>query len=341
MVREADIALTVAKRQETAKVVLYTPSMAGQAASLVSLEADLHVALDKHEMRLLFQPIVDLKTYRMVGAEALLRWRHPVESVLAPDKFLRIAEEAGLMVPITRWVILRVVKLAGEWLRRLPASQKFFVSVNMSPTALRDPGMVEYIGSLLRETQLPPSVLKFELTEAALISNVGAARETLERLHAMGIGLMLDDFGTGYSSLSYLQLFPFDFVKIDRPFVNTGPQDTANTGMMNAMVQMAGSLNLKAIAEIIETEAAARALQEMGCDYGQGYYFSEPIEAELALQRLRTQHPFQPPAAQTGTYAPVAAPATTSDETIAVKPLEVDDSPTIMIPATSLGFPAA
>ncbi|HEY2402121.1 MAG TPA: bifunctional diguanylate cyclase/phosphodiesterase, partial [Steroidobacteraceae bacterium] len=339
VVREADIALTVAKRQEAAKIVLYTPNMAGQAATLVSLEADLHVALDKHEMRLLFQPIVDLKTYRMVGAEALLRWRHPVESVLAPDRFLRIAEEAGLMVPITRWVILRVVKLAGEWLRRLPASQKFFVSVNMSPTALRDPGMVEYIGSLLRETQLPPSVLKFEITEAALISNVGAARETLERLNAMGIGLMLDDFGTGYSSLSYLQLFPFDFVKIDRPFVNTGPQDTANTGMMNAMVQMAGSLNLKAIAEIIETEAAARALQEMGCDFGQGFYFSEPIEAELALQRLRTQHPFQPPAAQTGTYAPVAAPATTSDETVAVRPLDVDDSPTIMIPATSLGFP--
>jgi EAL domain-containing protein (putative c-di-GMP-specific phosphodiesterase class I) len=237
-----------------------------------------------------------------------------------------------------------VIKLAGEWLRRLPANQKFFVSINMSPTALRDPGMVEYIGSLLRETQLPPSVLKFELTEAALISNVGAARETLERLHAMGIGLMLDDFGTGYSSLSYLQLFPFDFVKIDRPFVNTGPQDNANTGMMAAMVQMAGSLNLTAIAEIIETEAAARALQEMGCEYGQGYYFSEPIEAELALQRLRTQHPFQPPT-HTGTFAPVASPAATAaaaaaaDETVAVRPLDVDDSPTIMIPATSLGFP--
>jgi len=344
VVREADIALTVAKRQENQKIVLYSPSMAGQAASLVSLEADLHVALEKHELRLLFQPIVDLRTYRMVGAEALLRWRHPVESVLAPDKFIRIAEEAGLMVPITRWIILRVIKLAGEWLRRLPANQKFFVSINMSPTALRDPGMVEYIGALLRETQLPPSVLKFELTEAALISNVGAARETLERLHAMGIGLMLDDFGTGYSSLSYLQLFPFDFVKIDRPFVNTGPQDTANTGMMAAMVQMAGSLNLTAIAEIIETEAAARALQEMGCDFGQGYYFSEPIEAELALQRLRTQHPFQP-IAQTGTFAPVASVATTAataasaDETVAVKPLDVDDSPTIMIPATSLGFP--
>jgi EAL domain-containing protein (putative c-di-GMP-specific phosphodiesterase class I) len=329
--------LTVAKRQENTKIVVYSPNMAGQAATLVSLEADLHVALEKHELRLLFQPVVDLRTYRMVGAEALLRWRHPVESVLAPDKFMRIAEDAGLMVPITRWIILRVVKLAGEWLRRLPANQKFFVSINLSPTALRDPGLVDYIAALLRETQLPPSLLKFELTEAALISNVGAARETLDRLHAMGIQLMLDDFGTGYSSLSYLQLFPFDFVKIDRPFVNTGPSDTANTGMMAAMVQMAGSLNLTAIAEIIETEAAARALQEMGCKYGQGYYFSEPIEAELALQRLRTQHPFQSPQ-QTGSFVAPRAD-TTGAQTVAVKQLEIDDSPTVMIPATSLGFP--
>jgi len=368
VVREADIALSVAKRQETAKIILYTPNMAGQAATLVSLEADLHVALEKHELRLLFQPIVDLRSYRMVGAEALLRWRHPVESVLAPDRFLRIAEEAGLMVPITRWTILRVVKLAGEWLRRLPANQKFFVSINLSPTALRDPGLPEYVGSLLRETQLPPSLLKFELTEAALISNVGAARETLERLHAMGIQLMLDDFGTGYSSLSYLQLFPFDYVKIDRPFVNSSGSDQANTGMMAAMVQMAGSLNLTAIAEIIETEAAAKALQEMGCDYGQGYYFSEPIEAELALQRLRTQHPLQPPQPtgdtltvrpqsgtetavvpplaerpQSGTETAVVPPLTerpqAGAETVVVPPLELDDSPTLMIPATSIGFP--
>ncbi len=330
VVREADIALTVAKRSEAVKTMVYSPSLAGQAATLVSLEADLHVALEKHELRLLFQPIVDLRTYRMVGAEALLRWRHPVESVLTPDKFLRIAEEAGLMVPITRWTILRVIKIAGDWLRRLPANQRFFLTVNLSPSALRDAGLADYIGSLLRETQLPPSLLKFELTEAALISNVGAARETLDRLHAMGIGLMLDDFGTGYSSLSYLQLFPFDYVKIDRPFVNHSNSDQANTGMMAAMVQMAGSLKLTAIAEIIETEAAARALQQMGCEFGQGYYFSEPIEAELALQRMRTQKPFEPQ---------VSAEPDVSSETAIVPALELDDSPTLMMPAAALGFP--
>jgi diguanylate cyclase (GGDEF)-like protein len=318
VVREADIALTMAKRHETTKIVAYASNMAGQAANLVSLEADLHVALEKHELRLLFQPIVDLRTYRMVGAEALLRWRHPVESMLGPDKFLRIAEDAGLMVPITRWIILRVVKLAGEWVRRLPANEKFFISINLSPMAVRDPGLSDFVATVLRETGLPPSLLKFELTEAALISNVGAARESLERLHAMGVQLMLDDFGTGYSSLSYLQLFPFDFVKIDRPFVNLTSADRANTGMMAAMVQMAGSLNLTAIAEIIESEAAAKALQEMGCDFGQGYYFSEPIEAERALQRLRSQQPFQPPQA--------------SSETVVVRPLDEDSSPTSMLP---------
>jgi EAL domain-containing protein (putative c-di-GMP-specific phosphodiesterase class I) len=244
-----------------------------------------------------------------------------------------------------------VARHAADWLRRLPADQKFFISVNLSPTALRDPGLSEYVGSLLRETQLPPSLLKFELTEAALISNVAAARETLDRLHGLGLQLMLDDFGTGYSSLSYLQLFPFDFVKIDRPFVNRVASDQANTSMMAAMVQIADSLNLKAIAEIIETEAAAKALQQMGCDYGQGYYFSEPLEVEPALQRLRTQQPFQPPPEPPVTMEiptlqeegsptiviPVAQhphqPPEGTSATVKLRPLDEDGSPTIMIPA--------
>jgi diguanylate cyclase (GGDEF)-like protein len=310
VVREADLALSAAKRHPTDKLALYAPTMAGQAASLVSLEADLHVAIEKHELRLLFQPIVDFHTHRMVAAEALLRWRHPIEGVLGPDKFLSIAEDAGLMVSLTRWVILRAVRVAGEWQRRLPANVEFFITVNLSPTALRDSGLSEFVGSLLRQAQLAPSLLKFELTEASLIGNVGAARETLEQLHAMGIQLMLDDFGTGYSSLNNLQLFPFDYVKIDRPFANHPGSDQANAGMMAALVQMAGSLHLKAIAEIVETPAAARALENMGCDYGQGYYFSKPIDAELALQRLMSQEPFDRAPAPDHT---VELPAITGD----------------------------
>ncbi|HLZ98871.1 MAG TPA: EAL domain-containing protein, partial [Steroidobacteraceae bacterium] len=240
----------------------------------------------------LFQPIVDFHTHRMVAAEALLRWHHPIEGILGPDKFLSIAEDAGLMVSLTRWVILRAIRVAGAWHRRLPANAEFFITANLAPTALRDPGLSEFVGSMLRQAQLEPAFLKFELTEASLLGNAGAARKTLEELHAMGIQLMLDDFGTGYSSLNYLQLFPFDYVKIDRPFANHPGSDEANAGMMAALIQMAGSLHLKAIAEIVETSAAAIALENMGCDYGQGYYFSKPVDAELAFQRLLSQEPF-------------------------------------------------
>jgi diguanylate cyclase (GGDEF)-like protein len=352
VVREADIALSVAKRQDTAKVILYSPDMGGQAANLVSLEADLHVAIEKNQLRLLFQPIMDMRTNKMVGAEALLRWRHPVEGVLAPDRFLRIAEEAGLMVSITRWIILRVVKLAGEWRRRLGAGQSFYITINLSPTALRDPQLGDYVESLLKETQLPSALLKLELTELALIGNVAATRETLNRLHRMGIQLMLDDFGTGYSSLSNLQLFPFDFVKIDCPFVNRKGSDRTDMSIMAAMVQIAASLNLTTIAEIVESEAAAAAVHKMGCNYGQGFYFGEPMDAELALQRIRSQGPSADSTSETMTVRPLeedssstmmmpglSEPAPGTSDTMKVRPLEEDRSPTTMVRADSLKFP--
>jgi diguanylate cyclase (GGDEF)-like protein len=289
VLREADIALSVAKSQEGARVVAYHPAMGGDVAGLVSLEADLHVALERDELRLLFQPIVDLRAGRIVGAEALLRWRHPVEGLLAPDKFLAIAEEAGLVVPITRWVIERVCRLAGEWRRRLPPEIDFYISINLSPAALRDLRLVDYVAKVLKETRTPPRALRFELTESGLISNIGAASEILERLHGMDIQLMLDDFGTGYSSLTHLQLFPFDYVKIDRPFARRGGSEQADNRIMCAMVQMASSLGLKSIAEVVETEAGAQALQQVGCDFGQGFFFCEPVESEEALRRLRNQ----------------------------------------------------
>ena len=287
LLREADIALSVAKRTESVKTIAYLPTMGGDAASLVSLEADLHLAVERKELRLLFQPIVELRSKQAVGAEALLRWEHPVEGLLTPDKFLAIAEEAGLMVPITRWIIARVCTLAGEWRQRLGPGQPFYVSINLSATTLRDPYLADFVASTLARTQAPASALKFEITEAGLINNVSEARAVLRKLHDMGIELMLDDFGTGYSALNHLELFPFDFVKIDRPFVSRLGADPANTGIMAAVVQIAASLGLKAIAEVIETQAAAQALQKMGCDYGQGYYFGAPVVAEEALQRLR------------------------------------------------------
>jgi diguanylate cyclase (GGDEF)-like protein len=348
IMREADIALAVAKRQETTKAVMYAQNM-GQAADLVSLEADLHLALQKDQMLLLFQPIVDLTTFKMVGAEALLRWRHPVEGLLTPDRFLRHAEEAGLMVPITRWVIEQVIDVAADWRRQLPAEQKFYISINLSPSGLRDPSLVGNVATLLREKKLQPSLLKFEMTELALLGNVAAARESLQRLHEMGIQLMLDDFGTGYSSLSNLQLFPFDMVKIDCPFVDRRGVFQANMSMVAAMIQLAGSLDLMSIAEIVEGEAAAASLKAMGCHFGQGFYFSEPIEADLAFRRLRAQDSFKPeqkpaelavmsPPQQDGSHTLIlrrlqdpSGSEPESSETVIVRPLEAGRSQEVIM----------
>jgi diguanylate cyclase (GGDEF)-like protein len=314
--REAEVALSVAGRQEAAAAcVTYSSSMGGDAASLVSLEADLHVALERRELKLLFQPIVALRGRRAVGAEALLRWQHPVEGMLAPDRFLQIAEETGIIVPITRWTIRKVCTLASEWRRRLPAGTDFYLTVNLSAAVLRDPGLSEYVSDQLAETAIPPGALKFELTEGGLISNVVAARETLERLHRTGVELMLDDFGTGYSSLNHLQLFPFDYVKIDRPWV-VGPgaaQHGGGASLASAMVQLASSLGLTPIAEVVESQDTADALEQMGCRFGQGNFFCAPVEAEDALQCL---------GAQAGGVLPLGR-----------LEAEQDDSPTLILPA--------
>ncbi len=288
VLREADIALSVANQQKGALAVAYTPGMGGAATSLIGLEADLHIALDRQEFSLLFQPIVDLRGGRAVGVETLLRWQHPVQGLLTPDKFLGIAEEAGVIVPVTHWVIRRACKLAAAWRQRLPANTDFYVSVNLSAAALSDPGLYRYVAGMLEATHLPPSFLKLELTEGGLIKNLGTARELLDAFHGLGVELMLDDFGTGNSSLSYLQRFPFDYVKIDRPFVNLAGSERANTAVTAAILQMASSLGLRSVAEVIETRAAVHSLVQMGCGFGQGYYFSEPVAAEAALEQLRS-----------------------------------------------------
>ena len=321
-VREADLAVSMARQQQLMRAVAYSPGMAGAAVSLVSLEADLHVALDRREFRLLFQPIVDLRGGRVVGAEALLRWRHPVEGLLTPDRFLGIAEEIGVIVPVTHWIIHRVCRLAAEWRRRLPRHADFYISVNLSPAVLRSPGLREHVAQVLEETHIPAAHLKFELSEAGLVSNAATARAVLDALHDMGIELMLDDFGTGYSSLSYLQLFPLDYVKIDRPFVSRTGSERANNAITAAILQMTSNLGLRAVAEVVETRAAAHTLRQMGCTFGQGYYFSPPVDAEAAFQLLRSTR-----------HASMSESGDEPEPQVGPAGEPEDDSPTVMLPA--------
>ena len=288
----------MARQQQRLRAVAYAPGMAGAAVSLVSLEADLHVALERREFRLLYQPIVELQSGRKVGAEALLRWRHPVEGLLPPETFLAIAEEVGVIGPVTRWIIQRVCRLAGEWRARLPTRDSFYISVNLSAAVLRAPGLREYVGQVLEETDTPAGNLKFELSEGGLVSNVTTARTVLDALHEMGIELMLDDFGTGYSSLSYLQLFPFDYVKIDRPFVSRTGSERANNAITAAILQMAANLGLRASVPALPGGGAA------------------PDDADAAFQQLRN-----------------SGRAAAGDRGALPKGEAEDDSPTVMLPA--------
>jgi len=290
VMREADIALSSAHaRGGGSGFAAYSASMQANLVDLVSVEADLQLALERSEFRLLFQPIVELSARRVVGVEALLRWLHPVHGLLTPEHFLALAEEAGLIVPITHWIIARVCELSRQWRPRLPAGRAFYISINLSPAALLDPELGDYVGRALELTGTSAATLKFELTESGLISNAGAAREALDRLHAMGIELMLDDFGSGYSSLSHLQLFPFDYIKIDGPFDARPGQGQGHATLVRAIAQIAATLGLKTIAEVVETTDAVEALERIGCGFAQGNVFCSPVDAEQAIQRLCMQ----------------------------------------------------
>ncbi len=309
VLREADIALSVARAQGGSRLVSYSSSMQTNLLQLVSLEADLQLALERREFRLLFQPIVELGDRHIVGMEVLLRWLHPLEGLLRPARFLGSAEEAGLGVPIARWTIQHVCQLARHWRRRLPSGSEFYFSVNLSPTALLDPQLADYVAQTLEQCELPAAALKFELTESSLISNMGSARQALDRLHGLGVELMLDDFGTGYSSLSHLQLFPLDYIKIDGPLDDRGREANGADGvngvngangagrpavgaergtaaLVRAMTQMAGALGLKTVAEVVESTTAVRNLQQLGCQFAQGNVFCAPVDADLAFQQL-------------------------------------------------------
>jgi diguanylate cyclase (GGDEF)-like protein len=327
--READVALSVAKGESGLATVEYTADMGGAAVSLVSLEADLYLALERGEFGLLFQPIFELRGSRVVGCEALLRWYHPVEGMLTPERFLSIADEVGVIVPVTRWIIQRVCRLIADWRARLPRNADFYISVNLSAAAVRDPGLCEHVAQVLQATRVPPGYLKFELAERGLVENVSTVRPVLAAFRTMGIELMLDDFGAGYSSLSYLQLLPFDYVKIDRPFANRTGSERANNAITAAVLQMTSSLGLRTIAEVVETEAAARSLAQLGCNFAQGYYFSAPLEAAEAFELVRRS----PSPSTIVSAAPLAASAPRT-EAAEDGTMILEDTPTLVLPDT-------
>jgi diguanylate cyclase (GGDEF)-like protein len=289
LIKNADAAMYTAKESGRNGFRFFTDDINAQAVERLALESSLRLALDKKELFLMYQPQMNIATGKIIGLEALLRWQHPKLGLVPPDKFIRIAENCGLIVPIGEWVLRTACSQARKWQDEgLPAVS---VAVNVSAVQFRQEGFCELIRRALSETGLAPQYLELELTESLLLANADVTLSVLQELMAMGLTLAIDDFGTGYSSLSYLKKFPVNKLKIDRSFIRdvaTNPDDAAITA---AITGMAKSLHLKVIAEGVEDEAQMSFLRAHQCDEIQGYYFSKPLAVDKVADKLRGDRP--------------------------------------------------
>lgn len=272
--RNADMALYAAKNDGRSTWRRFEPQIALLFEERRHLEYDLRRAISRDEFELFFQPVVDSTTGLFVGAEALLRWRHPTRGLLAPDVFVSLAEELGLVIPIGKWVIETSCKIAMTWAKPLK------VSVNISPMQLRDPRIVQTVRDALHKSGLPPHRLDIEITESALLDNEEAGIEILGKIQQIGVSISLDDFGTGFSSLSYLHRFPLDRLKIDRSFVNAAKLDPKSERIVEAISNLGTALGLGVTAEGVETPEQYEMVAGTGCDIIQGYLISKPIAVD-------------------------------------------------------------
>jgi diguanylate cyclase (GGDEF)-like protein/PAS domain S-box-containing protein len=289
LVRDADAAMYAAKSSGGGRWAVFEPAMHNLSRHRLQTESDLRRAVEREEFRVFYQPRVLLETGAICGFEALLRWQHPTRGLVMPNDFIPIAEDTGLIVPIGLWVLREACRQMHAWHLRFPTDPPLDIAVNLSVRQCHDKSLVREIAEILRESALPPESLHLELTESVLLQNMEEAREFLSSLKALGVGLKLDDFGTGYSCLRYLSGLPFDSLKIDRSFMldmQSAGAETAETAIVNTIVGMADNLRLGVIAEGIECEEQIARLLAMGCKYGQGYYFSKPVDAEKTAELM-------------------------------------------------------
>ncbi|UUY05630.1 EAL domain-containing protein [Svornostia abyssi] len=282
LLRDADAAMHRAKRRGRGRFELFDEELRARAGERVRLERDLHRALEREQFRVVYQPVVDVRTRQVVGAEALLRWDHPDWGTVSPMEFIPVAEESGDIVAIGEWVLREACGQVSRWQQRWP---EFRLSVNVSGRQVAEPGLPERVAAILAEEGLAPGTLGLEITESVLMEADGDPEVILARLREAGARLLLDDFGTGYSSLSYLKRFPLDTLKIDRSFVDGLGSEDEDSAIVAAIVQLASTLDLTVVAEGVETEEQLAQLLALQCDLAQGYLLSRPIDAP-DLERL-------------------------------------------------------
>jgi diguanylate cyclase (GGDEF)-like protein/PAS domain S-box-containing protein len=293
LLRDADVAMYAAKARGKGHWALYEPGMDTRPLERLELEADLRRAMVGGELRLHYQPIVEIATGQIRGVEALLRWEHPERGLVSPMEFISIAEETGLIVPIGRWVLHDACRQARVWDERHAGRPALTISVNISSRQFQHPGLVEDVRQALEDAHLLPSRLRLEITESVAMERGQATVQTLQALKSLGVRLAIDDFGTGYSSLAYLKHFPVDVLKVDRAFVDGLGRDAQDVAIVRSVITIAKSLDLTVTGEGVETAEQLSVLRALGCDEAQGYYFARPqppgamdrlLDAQLARQ---------------------------------------------------------
>jgi EAL domain-containing protein (putative c-di-GMP-specific phosphodiesterase class I) len=284
--RNADIAMYMAKRAGKDRVEFYQEGAHEEAVRLLQLRGDLEGALAALQFAILYQPILDLPTNRILGVEALLRWDHPERGRLLPDDFLAMAEELGLIVPIGRWVIAEACRQLAAW-QRATGRTDLFVSANVSPLQLRDARFVDDVMVAIARAAIKPEDLTLEVTESAILDADGSAA-VLERLRAMGVRIALDDFGTGYATISNLMRVPLDLIKIDRSFVAGLHAGSREAALVENLLRIASALGVEPVAEGIEDREERQLLTDLGCRLGQGFLMSVPAEADIIEHLLES-----------------------------------------------------
>lgn len=287
--RNADTAMYRAKDQGRGRFELFDKDMHNRAVGLLEMETDLRRALSRDEFRIHYQPIVSLEDWRIAGFEALLRWEHPQQGYITPLKFIPVAEETGLIIPIGQWIMREACRQLRAWQEQYATDQPFTISVNLSGKQFLQPDLIKCIEDVLTDTGLAASSLKIEITESAIIENIDSAAEILRQIKALGIQISLDDFGTGYSSLSYLHRFPIDTLKIDRSFV-TGMNLPKNSEIVRTIISLAVNLGMDVIAEGVETREQIIQLTGLGCTYLQGYLLSKPVDGQAMRELIEQTH---------------------------------------------------
>ncbi|HEY8239662.1 MAG TPA: bifunctional diguanylate cyclase/phosphodiesterase, partial [Candidatus Limnocylindrales bacterium] len=277
MLQEAEIALVGAKRDPTRRIAMFDRLTSRHALERLDVEAELWTALERDELTVYYQPILDLRNTRIVGFEALARWQHPLRGLVLPVDFIALAEESDLIVAIGRVILEKACRQAQLWRTRWP-EENLMMSVNLSPRQFLDPDLANGVRQVLGASGLEPCALELEITESSVMDRSETSLGVLQQLRALGVRVVLDDFGTGYSSLAYLRQLPLDTIKIDRSFVTDLDVSDPNVGIVRAVVSLAHGLGITVVAEGIETDEQARRLRELGCDMGQGYLWAHPAD---------------------------------------------------------------